>query len=102
MSAAWFAIAVSVLSVAAWLWLLIRSFKGYQRHVERRPMWLAMPIVGVIASFGTLASALGYWAALEPSVELPSDVLTLVASMGRGALLMAAIVSLAYYRRPHK
>lgn len=99
MTAGWFAILISGLSVLAWAALLVKSFGGFQRHVIRRPMWLAMPIVGLLASVGTLASAIGFaYQTGLLSGEINQELFSLVASMGRGALLMGAVISLGYFR----
>ena len=95
------ALASSAIAVTIWLVLLVRMVLAMKRGRERRPYILAMPMVGLLASIGTLASAIGIGiqtGVLE--VDISREALTLVASMGRGALLMGGVVALTYYH-PH-
>jgi len=95
------ALAVSVIAATIWVVLLVRMVLAMKLGRERRPYILAMPMVGLLASIGTLASAIGFGiqtGVLE--VDISGEALTLVASMGRGALLMGGVVALGYYH-PH-
>ena len=95
------ALVISVIAATIWLVLLVRMVLAMKRGRERRPYILAMPMVGLLASIGTLASAIGF--GIQTGVldfQISSDALSLVASMGRGALLMGGVVALGYYH-PH-
>lgn len=92
------ALATATLSTFAWGYVLVRSISAYTHKAEHRPMWLAMPITGVLVSIGTFASAIGF--GISSGVldfQINFAVLSLIASMGRGALLMAGIIAAAYY-----
>lgn len=95
------AIAVSALSVCIWAGLGLRIIFKMRSHAEHRLFIMAMPAVGLVASLGTLASAIGFGIS-SGTFEFPlsQQSLTLVASMGRGALLMGGVIALAYYRPP--
>ena len=87
-------VVISALAVLAWTFLLIRTVAIY--GLEKRKLWLAMPIAGLIASVGTLASAWGPFAATH-ALAVDVRVLQLVSGMGRGALLIAALAAWAMY-----
>lgn len=99
MPGAWAALIVSGAAVLVWGALMGRVVTGSR---EPRVAFLAMPAVGLVASIGTFASALGYGmsSGLIPDGALPSDWLTFVASMGRGALLMGGLMVLLSYHPP--
>jgi len=92
------AVFISAASVVAWSVLTVRILSSFRAHVEKRPYILSMPAVGLLASLGTLASALGF-ALQRHLIEVPisPEALSITASMGRGALLMGGVVALAYY-----
>jgi hypothetical protein len=95
------ALAISALASIIWVVLLVRMVWAMKHGRERRPYILAMPMVGLLASFGTLASAIGF--GLQTGmidIQIEPQALSLVASMGRGALLMGGVIAFAYYR-PH-
>jgi len=94
---AYTAIAISALSCLIWIALLIRTLRSRHQDTERRMVSLIMPFVGLVASVGTLSSAIAYAAALSPEINLGPEALTLVASMGRGALLMGGLMAFALY-----
>lgn len=92
------AIFISTAATVAWVILTIKILLSFRSHIERRPYILSMPAVGLLAAVGTLASALGF-ALQRQIIDIPVDpqTLTVVASMGRGALLMGGVIALAYY-----
>lgn len=91
------AIIISALASLIWIALLVRTVRSRYRDQERRVISLVMPIVGLMASLGTLSSAFAYLVAVSPDIEIGPEGLTLVASMGRGALLMGGIMAFALY-----
>ena len=92
------AVVVSLAAVVAWMVLTVKIVWSFHDHVERRPYILSMPAVGLLASVGTLASALGF-ALQRHLIDIPihGEVLSVIASMGRGALLMGGVIALVYY-----
>jgi hypothetical protein len=91
------ALATGLAAVVLWTLLLIRVALAVVRGKERRMHLLSMPIVGVIASMGTFASALAYASGHGFDIGLDAQLLTLLASMGRGGLGMGALLALGYY-----
>ena len=92
------ALAISALAATIWLVLLVRMVWAMKHGQERRPYILAMPMVGLLASVGTLASAIGFGIqAGVLDIQFSSQALTLLASMGRGALLMGGVIAFGYY-----
>lgn len=98
LTAVYLAMLVSAFSVGVWSVLMVRMVLTVASRREQRPFILAMPVVGLTASLGTLASAVAFWSAMEPTVDFNGEILSLVASMGRGGLLMGGVIALAYYR----
>mgnify|MGYP001295945157 CR=1 FL=1 len=92
------AVLISAAAVAVWVVLTVKILMSFGAHAERRPYILSMPAVGLLASIGTLASALGL-ALQRHLITLPisAQTLTIIASMGRGALLMGGVIALVYY-----
>ena len=88
---------------AALVWgaVLVRSVAAYRRGVEHRPSWVIMAFGAFLTAIGTMASALGY-AISRGTVPLviDPDVLSLIASFGRGALLASGLIVLAHYQPP--
>ena len=87
-------------STVAWGLVLVREFWAVRHGVERRgSSWLIMPISAFLVSIGTLASAIGF-AIVRGVIQLDIDVdtLSVISSMGRGALLMAGLIVLTSYR----
>lgn len=83
------AIVVSLVAVAAWAAVLIAQ----ARADDERRTSLMMPVTALIASLGTLASALGFAQQTGTlTLNIDPQILTLVASMGRGALAAAGII----------
>lgn len=101
-SAVYVAIIVSTMSVGIWMVLALRMVWFVAHGHERRPFILAMPAVGLLAAVGTLASAVGFGISSGIiHLDIPQALLTMVASMGRGGLLMGGVIALAYYRPIH-
>jgi hypothetical protein len=97
------AIAISALSCVIWGFLGVRVGWKLQKHAEHRPYIMAMPAVGFVASLGTLASAIGFGISSGTfEFFVSQQALTLMASMGRGALLMGGVIALAYYHPPKR
>lgn len=93
------ALAISSAAALIWLSLLVVVVGSLARKVEGRVLIVVMPLVGLLASIGTLASAIGFGISsgvLDLAVSTQS--LTLVASMGRGGLLMGGVIALGFYR----
>lgn len=95
------AAAVSLGAIVVWAWLLLRIVVCNRHHTERRPVQLTMPIVGLIASAGTLFSVIGFAKQLGYiDIAMSNEAISLIASMGRGALLMGGIIALVAYHPP--
>ena len=94
------ALASGALAVVVWLVVLVRTFRAREAGLERRRApSLVMPISALIVSFGTLASAVGF--ANQRGfliMAIDADALSLVSSMGRGALVAAGLIYLFSYR----
>ena len=86
-------------AVLIWAVVLIRSLIAYRVHAERRRPGLVMPIAALVTAIGTLASATAL-ATSRGTISLGIDpnTFSLIASMGRGALLMAGLIVLAHMR----
>lgn len=98
------ALFASLAAIVVWVLVLIRVFAlAIWRDDDRRFTAFMMPLVGLIASVGTLASAIGYAQQIGSlDWHIPNDTLTFVASMGRGALLIGGLmVLIAYHPRRH-
>jgi hypothetical protein len=92
-------LAISGLACIAWGLVLARIGGAIIVRAERRRVMLVMPMVGLLAAIGTFASALGI--ALSTGLldlGIARETLNLVASMGRGALLMGGIIAALFYR----
>lgn len=101
--AVWGGLLISGVASILWLILLERVVALLGAHVERRPFILAMPIVGLLASVGSLASAVGFGMQTGIlDISISPTVLSVVASMGRGALLMGGVIALFYYHPPRR
>ena len=89
-------------SAVIWALVLVREFLALRQGKERRgASWLIMPLSAFIVSIGTLASALGFAAQRGVVViAVSGDTLSLIASMGRGALLAAGIIVFLTLRPP--
>jgi hypothetical protein len=97
------AIITGAAAVVVWGIVLVRALRAAAHHVEHRAVWPVMAITAFVASVGTLASAIGF-AAQRGLIEypIPADWLSAIASIGRGALLMAGIIVLTHYRPPER
>lgn len=99
------AIATSIVALVVWTAVVIRIYWcSNKTHTERRFSTTVMPLVGWVATLGTLASAIGFaQSAGVYDFGLDRGTLTFIASMGRGALLMGGIMVLVYYSpKPRK
>ena len=87
-----------------WCLVLLRTIIAWSRGCERRTSWVLVPVTSVIVSAGMLASSLAFGISSGVVViEIDAGVLSLIASMGRGAMLAAGAIVLAEYhpnRRP--
>jgi hypothetical protein len=95
------ALAIAISAVVVWAWVFIRTVRAYALHIEQRLVWMTMASGALLASLGTLASAIGFAVqrGFLPSV-MPPDFWSFLASVGRGALLMAGLIVLTHYRPP--
>ena len=84
------ALTTAVLALFCWCCLLVRMV--YRQ--DRRRRVLAMPIVGILASLGTLASAVGF-----AQLGLDRDLISAIASVGRGALASGGLLALRHFWR---
>jgi hypothetical protein len=97
------ALTTSALAVAVWGVVFVRSVRAYVTHIEHRLVWMTMAIGASLASIGTLSSAIGFSIQRGFLPEfLPMDVWAFIASVGRGALLMAGLIVLTHYRPPKR
>jgi hypothetical protein len=98
-------VAVATASLAALVWavVLARSARAWGRGVEHRSSYVLMAGTAFIASVGTLASSVGFamQRGLLPEFVSP-DAMSFVASVGRGALLMAGLILVTHYRPPER
>jgi len=96
-------LALGVASGAVVVWGLVfaRTVRAYVLRIEQRLVWMTMATGALLASVGTLASAIGFAVqrGFLPAV-LPTDTWSFIASVGRGALLMAGLIVLTHYRPP--
>jgi hypothetical protein len=90
-------------ATAVWSVVLFRSLRAWRSGIEHRSSYVVMAGTAWLASIGTFASAVGF--AIQrgtlPEVVSP-DLMSLVASMGRGALLMGGLVIVTHYRPPER
>ena len=98
------ALAVGGAATAVWSVVLYRSVRAWYSGIELRSSYVVMAGTAWLASLGTLASAVGFAIQRGAIPEIVSpDLMSLVASMGRGALLMGGLVIVTHYRPPeHK
>jgi hypothetical protein len=87
-----------------WAVVFVRSARAYLVHAEHRLTWLTMASGAFLASVGTLASAIGFAVqrGILPADVVSPDVWSFIASVGRGALLMAGLIVLTHYRPPER
>lgn len=90
-------------SMAAVIWavVLVRSVRAWLDGVEHRASYVLMAGTAFLASVGTLASAIGYAIQRGAIPEIvPPDLMSFIASVGRGALLMGGLILVTHYRPP--
>jgi hypothetical protein len=88
-------------AVVIWALVLVRSLAAFVDNVEHRATFVMMAGAALLASVGSLASSIGY--AIQRgviAVDVPPDALSFIASLGRGALLMAGLIVATHYRPP--
>lgn len=89
------------LAVVIWSVVLARSLADWRRMAERRVTWVMMAGTALLASIGTLASSIGY--GMQQGViflDVPQPAFSFIASVGRGALVMAGLIVLTHARPP--
>ncbi len=97
------ALTTGALAALVWSVVFCRSVNALRRGVEHRKSYVLMSGTALIASVGTLASSVGFAIQRGAIPEfIPPDVLSVVASAGRGALLMAGLILVTHYRPPQK
>lgn len=98
----WVALITGALAVLGWGVVLIRALRARTRGVEHRgTAWLVMPLGALLAALGSMSSALGGAVITQTiSLDVSVEALSVVASMGRGALAASALIVLASYRPP--
>ena len=87
-------------AMLVWGIVMVRAVWAWRVGIEHRGMaWLIMPLGAFLAALGTVASAIGFAAQRGlVIINIDPDALSLVSSMGRGALLMSGLIVLAHYR----
>lgn len=86
-------------AVAIWSVVFVRSVRDWTHQEERRLAWVMMAGTALLASIGTLASSIGY--GMQSGViylDVPQPFFSFIASVGRGALLMAGLIVLTHSR----
>ena len=88
------ALATGIGSVVMWAVVLVREM--LRVGTERRRNWWGIPALALVVSVGVLASAVasGGWVIGIDLDSTSRTALTLIASVGRGALLTAAVLML--------
>jgi hypothetical protein len=86
-----------ITSVLLWLILFIRIMRGYRTGTERRVSWVLMSLTALLASCGALAAAIGSAQTIGTiDWNVPYYALIFVTNVGRGALIMAALLLLMH------
>jgi hypothetical protein len=80
-------------ALVMWVIVLIQALNRRRAGVERRATWVVMPATAIVVSIGTLASAVAMGQGMLDFV-IEGPILTLLASVGRGALFTAAVLVL--------
>lgn len=89
------------LAVVIWSVVLARSLADWRRMAERRVTWVMMAGTAFLASVGTLSSSIGFGIQSGVlAVDLSQPALSFIASVGRGALVMAGLIVLTHARPP--
>lgn len=97
MTASQLAIIISLLAIASWIAVGWQTWR-YRAQVVHSAVWQVSCVAGLMASIGSLASALAFASARgEIPVQLDPIALSFVASMGRGALIMGAVIAFSYF-----
>ena len=86
-----------------WFVVVLRVLEAIARRKEHRTTYIGLIIMGLLVALGTLASALGSAMVRgEIVLDIDRDTISLIASMGRGALLMAGVIVLTTYHPSYK
>jgi hypothetical protein len=97
--AAALSIATALGAVVVWGIELVRSLNAYRTGKEERcHAWLIMPLAAFVTALGMSASALAFSASRGFNLSLDPVALSLIASMGRGALFVSGLIILTHYR----
>jgi len=91
--ATFLALATGLGALIMWAIVLIQALVRRRTGVERRASWIVMPATAIVVSIGTLASAVAMGQGML-DVVIEGPILTLLASIGRGALFTAAVLVL--------
>jgi hypothetical protein len=89
------AVVIALAALAVWLLVLLRALLCRECRPEAKSAFLVMAVTGLVASIGTTASGIGF-AMRNGILAVPIDptTLSLIASMGRGALFAAGLIIL--------
>lgn len=99
--AVYLGLATGAAAVTIWTVVFVRSLRDWRHHDERRVTWVMMAGTALLASIGTLASSIGY--GMQQGVlflDVPQPLFSFIASVGRGALIMAGLIVLTHARPP--
>lgn len=99
--AVYLGLASGTAAVAIWSVVFVRSLRDWKHHDERRVTWVMMAGTALLASIGTLSSSIGY--GMQSGViflDVPQPMFSFIASVGRGALIMAGLIVLTHARPP--
>jgi hypothetical protein len=92
---------VGALAVVIWAIVLVRALLEWRHQEERRISWVMMAGTAFLASVGTLSSSIGFGIQSGVlDVNLSQPMLSFVASVGRGALVMGGLIVLTHARPP--
>jgi hypothetical protein len=100
-AAVYLGLATGAAAVCIWTVVFIRTLRDWRVNVERRATWVLMAGTALLASIGTLSSAIGY--GMQQGViwlDIPQPLFSFIASVGRGALLAAGAIVLTHARPP--
>jgi hypothetical protein len=99
--AVWLGLVTGLAAVAIWTIVFVRSVLDWSRRDERRVTWLVMAGTALLAAIGTLASSIGFGMQVGViHLDIPQFLFSFIASVGRGALLMAGLIVLTHARPP--
>lgn len=88
-------LAAGITAVAVWAIYLGKTIHRTFAALDERRSFVAMGVVGLTAAVGALASAV-YFAAKRNGFTVDENVLLLLGSMGRGALVMGGVIVLLH------